>query len=653
MKKMWNKLLFVFLVLSGFSTHQVFALGKSDSLLKKLPATRMDTNRIHLLFKIEKAFLDENNPDSALFYLNQNKKLIENLKAHQFEYDYTYEYIAVYHAMADYEKALEYTLKSLEIANRNKNIFQKADSYRALFNAYYNLGQEENAIKYALYSIHFSDSINDTANLSITYGNLTRLYNDLNQYKKAIYYGEKGIESGRKYKNTKGLLVCLNNTALAYRNLNQNDKAEKLYKNQLDLALKENFPRSASKALINLSMLYAKTGNKENLNKYCRQLNDFVLNNKNARLSVTDRGFQYMVNGYNMVFQNQFQAAENEFDKGIALAIEAEDNYHLSEFYLQKAKLKYAESQFTEGEIFVEKYDSVLQLINDQELSEYSLDLEKKYETQKKEQKILLQTDQLRNRRILITILLLSIVGLLLTAFIYYRYYKQKQIIQQQRISQLETEKHLTATESVIKGEEQERTRLAKDLHDGLGGMLSGIKYSLGNMKNNLVMTPENAMDFERSIDMLNSSIKEMRRVAHNMMPEALVRFGLDTALRDFCSDINQTGGMKITYQSYGLGEKEIEQSKSITIYRIVQELVNNALKHSGGREMLVQLSHADEKLSITVEDDGKGFDVAALETVKGIGWSNIKNRVQFMKGNLDIHSSENNGTSVLIEFTI
>ncbi len=653
MNKMWKKSILTFLVLGSLTTHMLAAQSRLDSLLQKLPVSAMDTNRIHLLFAIEKAFLDANNPDTALYYLNQNIKLVEKLKTNRFEYDLAYEHLAVYHAKAEYKKALQYTLKSLEIANRNNNVFQKADSYRALFNTYYNLGEHELAIKYALYSVHLSDSINDTTNLSITYGNLARMYNDLNQYKKAIFYGKKGIEEGKKYRNIKGLLISINNTALAFRNLNQNYMAEKLYKSQLDLALKENFPRSASKAMINLCMLYAQTTNRAKLNQYAHELNEYIQSNKDVRLSTIDKGFLYMINGYNFLFQNRFQQADEEFDKGITLATEDKDPYHLSNFYLLKTKLNYAQQNYTKAEWYNQKYDSVQQLINEDELSKYALDLENKYETQKKEQTIQLQSDQLRNRRILILVLIISIAGILLTALVYYRYYRQKQINQQQRISQLETEKHLTASESVIKGEEQERSRLAKDLHDGLGGMLSGIKYSLGNMKNNLVMTPENAMDFERSIDMLNSSIKEMRRVAHNMMPEALVRYGLDTALRDFCSDINQTGGMKITYQSYGLGETEIEQSKSITIYRIVQELVNNALKHSGGREMLVQLTKADDKLSITVEDDGKGFDVSILDTAQGIGWSNIKSRVQFLKGTIDIHSSVDNGTSVLIEFSI
>jgi signal transduction histidine kinase len=234
-----------------------------------------------------------------------------------------------------------------------------------------------------------------------------------------------------------------------------------------------------------------------------------------------------------------------------------------------------------------------------------------------------------------------------------YRNYQQKQKLQQQRISELETQQQLTATEAVLKGEEQERTRLAKDLHDGLGGMLSGIKYSFNTMKGNLIMTPENAQAFERSMDMLDSSIKEMRRVAHNMMPEALVKFGLDTALKDFCNDINQTGALKVNYQSIGLANITIAQTTAITIYRIVQELINNTMKHAAATSAIVQLSQTDGIISITVEDDGKGFDTAVLNQSKGIGWSNIQNRIEFLKGTIDVKAEAAKGTSVHIEINI
>jgi signal transduction histidine kinase len=225
-------------------------------------------------------------------------------------------------------------------------------------------------------------------------------------------------------------------------------------------------------------------------------------------------------------------------------------------------------------------------------------------------------------------------------------------VLQQHRINELETEKQLTATEAVLKGEEQERARLAKDLHDGLGGMLSGIKYSFNHMKGNLVMTPDNAQAFERSMDMLDSSIKEMRRVAHNMMPEALVKFGLDTALKDYCNDVTQSGALNVTYQSVRVENAVIEQTTAITIYRIVQELLNNIIKHAAAKTAVVQLSKSDDQISVTVEDDGKGFDASILHASRGIGWTNIQNRVEFLKGKLDVNTAPGKGTSVLIELT-
>jgi signal transduction histidine kinase len=305
------------------------------------------------------------------------------------------------------------------------------------------------------------------------------------------------------------------------------------------------------------------------------------------------------------------------------------------------------------------EFNAILEKMIKDVTSQQSASLEKKYETGKKEATIKqLQAEQalhilsIRQKNTLNYILIGSAIAILVVALLSYRTYKQKQRIQQQRITELETEKKLTATEAVLKGEEQERTRLAQDLHDGLGGMLSGIKYSFNNMKGNLVMTPDNAQAFERSMDMLDSSIQEMRRVAHNMMPEALVKFGLDTALKDFCNDITKSGALQVTYQSIAVADATLDQTAAITIYRIIQELVNNIIKHAGARSALVQVARTNTNFSITVEDDGKGFDTAVLKASKGIGWSNIQNRVGFLKGKLDVKSAPGKGTSVLIELT-
>ena len=316
---------------------------------------------------------------------------------------------------------------------------------------------------------------------------------------------------------------------------------------------------------------------------------------------------------------------------------------YLSRFYEESGNYKPALSYYKE---FKELTDSVSSSQN----KEYLSGLEVKYDIATKENLLMSQKAQLLKRRNFAYLLSGFLITALLTVVFLIINFKHKQKIQQQRINDLEKEKQLEAAEAVVKGEEQERSRLAKDLHDGLGGMLSGIKHSFTTMKGNLIMTPDNVQAFERSMDMLDSSIREMRRVAHNMMPEALVRFGLDTALKDFCNDINQSGALKVNYQSIGMEGITIEPTTAITLYRIVQELLNNSMKHAQAHSAIVQVTNSNGLLSVTVEDDGKGFDTSILKTNKGIGWTNIQNRVDFLKGKLDIRSKEGEGTSVQIE---
>jgi signal transduction histidine kinase len=298
---------------------------------------------------------------------------------------------------------------------------------------------------------------------------------------------------------------------------------------------------------------------------------------------------------------------------------------------------------------YVELNDS----IQNRNIQKKVYDLEAKYLAQKKEMIMLSQQKIIKQKNQLNYLLISGIILLLVTIALLYFNYRNKQKLQHQQIVKLETQQRLTVTEAVLKGEEQERTRMAKDLHDGLGGMLSGIKYSFNNMKGNIVMTANNAQAFERSMDMLDSSIKEMRRVAHNMMPEALVKFGLNTALKDFCNEIHQSGALHISYQSIGLDNIVIDQTVEITIYRVVQELLNNTMKHAAAKSAIVQVTKSDDILFVTVEDDGRGFDTNLLNKAKGIGWSNIQNRVEFLKGKLDVNSQSGKGTSVLIEINI
>jgi signal transduction histidine kinase len=168
-------------------------------------------------------------------------------------------------------------------------------------------------------------------------------------------------------------------------------------------------------------------------------------------------------------------------------------------------------------------------------------------------------------------------------------------------------------------------------------------------MKDNLIVTPDNMAVFERSLDMIDTSIRELRRVAHNMMPEALVKFGLQQAVQDYCDSLQETKQYKISCHFHEI-DKRIEPTTEIIVYRIIQELLNNVVKHAQASEVLVQVMRHNDNLNITIEDNGKGFDISGIEHAKGAGLHNVRSRVDYLKGHMDIRSEPGKGTSVHID---
>jgi two-component system, NarL family, sensor kinase len=169
-------------------------------------------------------------------------------------------------------------------------------------------------------------------------------------------------------------------------------------------------------------------------------------------------------------------------------------------------------------------------------------------------------------------------------------------------------------------------------------------------MKGNAILTPE-AMDmYDHALGLLDASIKELRHVAHNLIPETLTRFGLRQTLMDFCEGAG-TQLLKITFAFYG-EEGRYDEKLEIFCYRIVEELLNNAMKHAKATEIAVQLISEEERLSITVQDNGKGIDPLAVKQSSGKGLANIRSGVASFGGHFDLSSENGKGTEATIEFT-
>lgn len=223
---------------------------------------------------------------------------------------------------------------------------------------------------------------------------------------------------------------------------------------------------------------------------------------------------------------------------------------------------------------------------------------------------------------------------------------RQRDALHKLAMQQEKQNSKISTLTALLEGQEQERGRLARDLHDGLGGLLSGTKLHLTQLNDKVQGQTKAGLD--KSIDQIDGAVTELRKVAHNLMPDLLVNYGLKEALDEFAIRMSNAHlDIHIEFLSY---TDSLSQDQQLLVYRIIQELVNNAIKHAGASQIIIQLVEEENEIVVTVEDDGKGFDIDKLNLKKSAGFHNIQSRVQFMKGTLQIQSEENIGTS--IEFT-
>ncbi|MBX2925282.1 MAG: sensor histidine kinase [Chitinophagaceae bacterium] len=623
-----------------------------DSLRLRLTVMKEDTTKVLTYYACGDLFVQEA-PDSAAFYYNKGKALAEKLDFKKGMAAYASHYIVLLNTRGEYNEALHLAKEALAI-------FQTLGDKKELSTAYLNVGSEwqylsdfQQAAENYLEAKKLAEETGDLRTQRIANNNLAGIFLVLQQYQKGKEYAEVSLTIAKKINSDYAIASSLYNIAAAETYLKQYDTA------LIHFREVEEIGRRTNDYMFILDGWLGAAGAYSGLKKYAEAEKSY---NEVLRLSREKEAVEYELYAHMgladmLLNAGRYYAAGKPIQAGIAIAQKTGAKYELKDLYFKASTMEEKTGRPAEALASWKKFQQLNDsVINEKNKSDINL-IDAKYEFEKK-QNLIRQLEgetqihrlAIRQKNMLNYALLGGAAILLVISLLYYRNYRQKQKIQQQRITELETEKKLSATEAVLKGEERERTRLAKDLHDGLGGILSGIKYSFQTMKGNLIMTPENQQAFERSMDMLDSSIKEMRRVAHNMMPEALVKFGLDTALSDICNDINQSGVLKITYQSNGLENVVIDQTTAITIYRIVQELINNTIKHAGASSAIVQIDKSEAGITLTVEDDGKGFDTVLLQQSKGIGWSNIQSRVEFLKGKLDVKSSAGKGTSVLIE---
>ncbi|NUN99258.1 MAG: hypothetical protein HUU01_01445 [Saprospiraceae bacterium] len=637
-------------------------LPKQDSLLKLAKETRSDTARVWALMETGKLFLNKQ-ADTADYYLSQALQLAERIHFERGIARCRINKAVGLYDLGKFDTVLVLCKSSIPICEKLKMGKELVAVYNMMGNTWNLKGNFWLAIEFfekcleamktATVPPHFPVVVND---------NLSILYINLHLYDKALFYASGSLQLAEEIGDEATIGTACQHIGSAYLGLQQKEKALGYFQRAVDIARKLDYPRLFTTSISNVAEIMAFKGDHQKAKSLYKE------GLKVSREHDDREGLVYNLHGLSLeaFHESDYPAAKAYAKEGLSLAQEMQLSSYSYALYLTLSDIALLEGDSKTYTAYRDRYRELRDSVASGALVHALQELETKYETEKKEQRITqleqekeLQQLRIRQKNSLIWGLALAAIGLVILAVLLRRNFRngrkildQELLIHRQKIRELEQERQLNIADAILQGQEKERGRLARDLHDGLGGMLSGIKQSLFALKENPALSNTSTLALGQVIGELDHSISELRHIARNMMPEALVRFGLKDALEDYCDHLRLADKLEIHFQAFGMDDR-LNQETEVVVFRIAQELLNNVVRHSGATQVLVQLLRDGNRVNLTVEDNGKGFDATSLDRVQGIGWMNIRSRVNYLDGNLDVRTEPGKGCSITTEFEI
>lgn len=601
--------------------------------------------------------------DSALLYLNQALKRAEEAGFERGIVRCRINKAFVVYNTGQLDTAFALCKSVIPLCEKLGMDKEKVAAYNTMGNAWNDKGNHWLAIEYYSKSMEAMKNVTLPPHFPIVVrNNIAILYLNLHLYEKVLEYGQKNYEAALEIEDEESAGIASEHIGNAYLGLQKEEEAIHWFKKAVALARKSGHQRLLSSSLSILADLHMKNNDLSAAKKMYDEAYHAAVQNDDKQ------NIMQCLHGYSLLHfeEKDFTKAEEFAQKSLKIAEELGIDDYKQAIYLTLSDIALATKDLKKYQDYRERYFTIRDTLANTALVHALQDLETKYETERKELEIKklqqeLELDRLKIQRknsliaALVTVaIFLFLLGWLLlnNARNRKKLLEQENELQKQQIIQLEQEKQLTSMDAMLQGQEKERGRLARDLHDGLGGMLSGIKQSLFAMKGKQILSENAAVAFNQVIDDMDRSISELRNIARNMMPEALVRFGLKDALQDYCDHLQQAAGIPLHFQAYGM-EKRLPEHMEVILFRVAQELLNNVVKHANANKIIVQLLQDVDRFSMTIEDDGNGFDPAKLETAPGVGWLNIRSRISYLNGSLDLQTATGKGTSVHIECPI
>lgn len=590
-------------------------------------------------------------------------------------------------------KAKQYAFDELLLAQKTNNRKYIAQGYNDIGISLIAESNFKESLNYHKLALAIRLSLGDQMDIASSYSKIGYCYSEMDQFKNALDAQLKALFIYKQLKENKNTTYTLNNICYLYSGLKNYDKVVEFASQAYKLAVAENDSFSIANALHNLSTSYEKKNDfNQAINNEKKALQIFSLLNDSIQVSATLNNLGYY---YRQLYQDK--TALDYYLKALKIAELTNDKnsiglYHnnIGSVYLTSYDygnalyhLKLAEKICTEqgmnstlllvyksfgdvyaltgkGKLAVEsynKYAAIKDSIFSADMAEQFSAMQTKYEIKEKEAtNLLLQKEneltqtELAKSNIIKWALAIT---LLLCIPIVYLFYNSAKLKQQRLLDAKLHRQQEENAKAIIEAEENERTRIARDLHDGIGQQLSAAKLNLSGLKSVLEPTVNFNKDMlDNAIELVDESIHEIRTVSHNMMLDSLVKIGLITAVKNFINKLNNTDKIKINIETFGIHQR-LDNVIETVVFRILQELMNNIIKHADATEVSIQLIKHDNELSLLIDDNGNGFDTSKMNSFEGIGLKNILTRVNYINGKVFFDSFIGRGTTVTVEIPL
>jgi two-component system, NarL family, sensor kinase len=600
-------------------------------------------------------YLRQFNFDSSHYHIEKALGIIESLGSNQRLANYYRLKAIIFRRQGFNVTATAFYKKSLDLYEKNHDKDGIAKSYNSLGIIYDDAMKYDSALKYYFKSLALAEKSDYLTNLLPPLINIGKIFYYLSDYENALKYFNKCLDLSNKEQNISFIGQSYNNLGMVYQKLGQFQKALEYYGMAYDQFYSHSDYTDMGDATMNIGTVHKEMGDQATalkkyqesleINKSIQNVTGIINNELNIALLYEAQG--------------NYKKTLQIYDSCLAIAIETNYVEKIPIIYFNISKTYELAGNWEKAFQYQSLYYSMEDSIFSVEKNRVMRDLELNYEKEKNEAEILkLKNENLqkdleiknssyrRNIFIFLTIFIL-VTGLLLFVLFYNRTRKNK-IILEQKLRQAEDEKRLLAAQSIVEGQEQERKRIAIDLHDGLGILLSSAKLQFSNI---IDKVPEYKEILHKANKLMEQAATDVRKISHNMMPGTLTKLGLVDAIEGMFEQFEDNGQISGNVNIIGTPVRLPENSE-IMLYRILQELLNNSLKHAEARNIALNLNFKDNLL-IQYSDDGKGFNVEDKLMLNTFGLKSIQSRVGFLKGWVTFESNPGKGFTTFIQVPI